>query len=528
MARVLGLDLGSYSVKAVLFESSLRGYQTRGFTEVRRAEGERMQTLRAALAELFQSNPMFAEQVVVALPGPSLATHVIQMPFLDAKRLEAALPFELESQLPFDLGEAVFDYQVACQREKQSELLVGVVRKEELRALLTVLKDANIDPRIVTHPAMAYQSLFLSCPQLFEGASDASSIAVVDIGHERTSIAIGRPSIGVELARTFSSGGKDLTKALASEFQADATAAGEWKETQGAMGSVPQTEDAKRAAAAMVRGLQPVLRELRPSIKAFTARTRRSVSQVYLCGGSAQLPGMEEEMSNGLSLPARMLALPTEAGEIIASAKHSEAVQAFALALRGHASSSRAQRLNFRRGEFAFKGDFDYVREKVGLLASLAATLLILLIASGIVRNSVLSRREQQVDAVLCSVTQRVLGQCEKNFDRALNLLRGKESPAALIPRVSAVSMLGELTQRVPAEVPVTFDQIIIEPDRMSVRGETDSPKSIDQITGGLKTYRCFREVKEGKIQKSKDGQHVNFTLDVLVECPDQAAVPQG
>src|SRR6266849_4724083 len=174
MARVLGLDLGSYSVKAVLFESSLRGYQTRGFAEVRRAEGERMQTLRAALTELFQSNPMFAEQVVVALPGPSLATHVIQMPFLDAKRLEAALPFELESQLPFDLAEAVFDYQVASQHEKKSELLVGVVRKEELRALLTVLKDANIDPRIVTHPAVAYQSLFLSCPQLFEGASDAS------------------------------------------------------------------------------------------------------------------------------------------------------------------------------------------------------------------------------------------------------------------------------------------------------------------------------------------------------------------
>lgn len=528
MARVLGLDLGSYSVKAVLFESSLRGYQTRGFAEVRRAEGDRMQTLRAALSDLFQSNPLFAEQVVIALPGPSLATHVIQMPFVDAKRLEAALPFELESQLPFDLTEAVFDYQVASQREKKSELMVGVVRKDELRALLTVLKDINIDPRIVTHPAVAYQSFLLSSPQLFDGAGDASSIAVVDIGHERTSIAIGRPSTGVDCARTFSGGGKDLTRALASEFQVDATAAGEWKETQGAMGSVPQSEDAKRAAAALLRGLQPLLRELRPTIKAFTARTRRTVSQVYLCGGSAQLPGMEEEMSNGLGLPARVLPLPAEAGDIIPNAKHSEAAQAFALAMRGHASSSRAQRLNFRRGEFAFKGDFDYVREKLGLLASLAATLLILLVASGIVRNSVLSRREQQVDAVLCSLTQRVLGQCEKNYDRALNLLRGKESPAALIPKISAVSMLGELTQRIPAEVPVTFDQIFIEPERISVRGETDSSKSIDQITGGLKTYRCFREVKEGKVQKSKDGQHVNFTLDVQVECPEQAAVPQG
>ncbi len=528
MARVLGLDLGSYSVKAVLFETAMRGYQTLSFAEVRRPEGERMQTLRAALAELFQSHPLIAEQVVVALPGPSLATHVLQMPFADTKRLEAALPFELESQLPFDLTEAVFDYQVASQREKKSDLLVGVVRKDELRTLLTLLKDAGVDPRILTHPAMAYQSLLLSSPQLFDGTSDASSIALVDIGHERTSIAIGRPTTGLEFARTFSGGGKDLTRALASEFQVEFAAASEWKETQAAMGSGVQGADGKRAAAALLRGLQPVLRELRPTLKAFTGRSHRAVGQIYLCGGSAQLPGMEEEMSSGLALPVKLSQLPEEVGEVIPSAKRPQAAQAFALALRGQASSSRAQRLNFRRGEFAFQGGFDYVREKIGRMALFAATLLILLITSGIVRNSVLSRREQRVDAVVCDVTQRVLGHCEKNFDRALNLLRGKESPAALIPKASAVALFHELTQRVPPEVPVTFDQIIIDLDRISLRGETDSSKSIDQITAGLKTYRCFREVKEGKVQKSKDGQRVSFGLDVQVECPEQAAVPQG
>ncbi len=527
MARVLGLDLGSYAVKAVLFETALRGYQTRGFAEVRRPEGDRAQTLRAALSELFQNNSMLADQVMIALPGPSLATHVVSMPFVDAKRLEAALPFELESQLPFDLADAIFDYQVASQHEKKSELFVGVVRKEELRALLALLKDANIDPRIVTHPAVAYQSFFLLTSQIFDGVTDGSSVAVVDIGHERTCIAIGRPSGGIEFARTFSGGGKDLTRALASEFQMDPAAAAEWKQTQAALRTAAQSTDARRAAAAITHGLQPVLRELRPTLKAFTARTRRTVGHIYLCGGTAQLPGIDEEVSLSLGLPVRLLQLPMEAGETIAAGKHPEAAQAFALALRAQ-TGSRGQRLNFRRGEFAFKGGFDYVREKVGLMASLAATLLILLIASGIARNTVLSRREREVDALLCNVTQHVLGQCEKNYDRALNLLRGKESPAAAIPKISAASLLAEFTQRVPAEVVVTFDQIIIDLDRISVHGETDSSKSIDQIAAGLKTYRCFREVKEGKVQKSKDGQHNTFGLDVQVECSEQAAVPPG
>ncbi|HVG59086.1 MAG TPA: pilus assembly protein PilM, partial [Hyalangium sp.] len=99
MARILGLDLGSYSVKGVLFESNLRGHVTKAYAEVRRAEGDRTETLRAAVQELLTQHPMQADQVIVALPGPTLMTHAFTLPFVDPKRLEAALPFEVESQL---------------------------------------------------------------------------------------------------------------------------------------------------------------------------------------------------------------------------------------------------------------------------------------------------------------------------------------------------------------------------------------------------------------------------------------------
>jgi general secretion pathway protein L len=527
MATVLGLDLGSYAIKGVLFETSMRSYQMRSYADVPRQGGERFESLRQSLEDFFGKYPLRADQVVIALPGPSLATHVLTLPFTDSKRIEAALPFEVESQLPFDLSEAVFDYQVAAQQDKRSDLLVGVVKKDELRSLLTLLKDLNIDPRIVTHPAVEYQNYLLTAPQLFQPATTGSSVAVIDIGHERTSVAIGRPTFGLEFARTFAGGGKELTRAIASELQMPLPEAAHWKETQAAMGSAALGPDGARVTDILGRGLQPVFRELRTTIKAFTARSRRTVGCVYLCGGTARLPGLNEELATALSLPAEVLTLPAEAAGI-APEQHSAAAQAFGLALRGQASSSRGPRLNFRRGEFAFRAGYDYVRERVGLLASFAATLLILLIASGLVRNSVLARREAEVDNVLCTITQRVLGRCERNFDRALNLLRGKESPAAAIPKFSAVALLSELTQRVPADMPVTFDQIIVDADRISLRGETDSAKQVDAIASGLKTFRCFRNVTVGKVQKTKDGQHVSFALDVQIECPEQGQVSQG
>ncbi|MBI3185220.1 MAG: pilus assembly protein PilM [Myxococcales bacterium] len=522
MGRIVGLDLGGHSVKAVLLETSLRGYSTRAFAAAGRAEGDRAASLRAAVGGVLSQSSMRADQVVVALPGPSLATHVFTLPFTDPKRIEAALPFEVEAQLPFDLQEVVFDYQPLSQREKKSDLMVGVVRREELSALLSLLQELKIDPRVITHPGLAYQNLLA----VMESFGNAEPVAVLDIGHERTTVAIGRLGAGVELARTFSGGGRDLSRALAAEFQLPLPEADGWKEANGAVGPDAVGADAERAAGALVRGLHVLLRELRPTLKSYSARSRSQVSKVLLCGGTARLPGIEQQLERDLQVPVERLKLPAEEGSGIKPEEEPLAAQAFALALRGQASGAKAPRFNFRRGDFAFKGDYDYLKDKVGLLASFGAVLLILLVASGVVRNSVLARRERQVDALLCEVTQRVLGQCEKNYDRALNMLKGKESPAAVLPKLSAVGLLSELTARLPTDAPVTIDQVVIDLERVTVRFETDSPKQIDKITTALKTYKCFKEVQEGKVEKTRDGQKVTFRLDIQVECPD--APPQG
>lgn len=529
MARILGLDLGSHSVKGVVLDSGAKSHTTQAFAEVRRAqEGERPETLRAALEELLGQMPAgHVDQVVIALPGPSLTTHAVSFPFSDSKRLEEALPEEVGSQLPFDISETVYDYQVVGLKDtggklKAADLLVGVVRKEELQSLLALLGSLQLDPRVITHPALAYQNLFAQAPGLFEDLGVGSTVAVVDIGHERTSVAIGRPGQGVEFARTFAGGGRDLTRALATEFQTTVPEAHQWKEAHGAMASAAQGPDAGRAANAFVRGLQPVLREVRPSFKAFTARTRRQVDAVVLAGGTARLPGLAEQLSKDLNVPVRVLALPTETAGKIPAGDAPSAAQAYALAMRGNAAGAKAPRFNLRRGEFAFKGGYDFVKERVGLLASFAVTLLLLLVAFGVVRNTVLARREAEVDAVLCKTTQRILGTCETNYDRALNMLKGVESPAAALPAMSAVNLLAEVTQRVPAEVPVRFERIQVDLDRIILQGETDSSKQIDTLSTALKGHRCFKDVKEGEVKKTRDGQKVTFRLDVQVQCPGE------
>ena len=213
-------------------------------------------------------------------------------------------------------------------------------------------------------------------------------------------MAIGRPGVGVEFARTFAGGGKDLTRRWPPSSRRRCAEAHHWKEQHGAMASAAQGPDAERAAAAFVRGLQPVLRELRPTLKAFTARTRRQVgARGAVRRHRAAARPRRAARARTSTCRCGVLALPAEAAAAMPAAAQPAAAQAYALALRGQATGAKAPRFNLRRGELAFKGDFDYVKDKLGLLASFAATLLLLLIACGVVRNSVLARREAQVDA---------------------------------------------------------------------------------------------------------------------------------
>jgi general secretion pathway protein L len=529
MARILGLDLGSYSLKGLMMETAMRGYTVRGWAEVPLGEdGDLSTRLAAALPELLQKLAAPADTVVVSLPGAGLATHGIHLPFSDPKKVEATLSFEVENELPFDLDEAVYDYQVGASDEKGSSLVVGVVRRNELGYLLEKLKAAKVDPRIVTHPALAYQNLLKDLPAQLLPESPDAAVAIVDIGHERTNIAIGLPNGGVEVARTIAGGGLQLTLALAKEFQISPAEAQAWKEEHGSVGLDATGADAERAAGAFLRGLHPVVRELRPTFKSYNSRSHRAIGRILLCGGTAHLKGLAEQLERDLGLPCAVLPLPMEASNVLPAGVGPQAAQAWALARRGEATGARAPRFNLRRGEFAFKSDLDFMKDKVAQLGAFALVLFVLLIASSVVKNALLERSEKQIDAVLCETTQRILGTCEKDFMVAINKLSGQESPAAGVPKRSAVSLLAELTQRMPQNINATMDQIVIDMDRIGIRCQAATSNDMEDIVTALKTYRCFKEIKEGKVEKTKDGSHVTFRLDIQVECPEDAATPQG
>src|SRR5690606_11855929 len=97
------------------------------------------QSFADALAALKEALGVQVDTTIASLPVGATANALLHLPFTDTKRLEATLGFEVESLLPLDMEEVLYDYQVLSRGDGGSELLVGVSRLEEIETRLATL-----------------------------------------------------------------------------------------------------------------------------------------------------------------------------------------------------------------------------------------------------------------------------------------------------------------------------------------------------------------------------------------------------
>src|SRR5512138_494289 len=124
--RILGIDLGAWAVKAVLIDSTYRGFtvlEHGGAVLPPPAEGQTLLSRQiAALQGLIEARGWTFGEAMVALPGAGMSSSVVTLPFTDLRRIEQTLPFEVEEQIPFQLDEVAWDWQVLGTREGKTDL----------------------------------------------------------------------------------------------------------------------------------------------------------------------------------------------------------------------------------------------------------------------------------------------------------------------------------------------------------------------------------------------------------------------
>ncbi|MCL2012777.1 MAG: pilus assembly protein PilM [Cystobacterineae bacterium] len=511
MAKILAIDVGAYSIKLATVESIRKTIQSIRFEEFSNQDSSH-NSLANALHRVFGAKIYGVDQIFFSLPGTSIATHQLSLPFADPKKIEATLGFEIETVSAMDMADVAFDYQLIINSK---QLLVGIALRQEVMAWIQQLSGLSVEPKWIAHPALQLKAL-ASSPARRKNQPLPKNFAIVDLGHERCCFASINASNSCDTARVFPAGGKEITSALSNAFNISEQEAAAWKERHGTL--FPSNEHppaAHKAAEIMQQALLPVERELRILLKMREAHGQEPVELLYLTGGTSQLQGISSYLSNALALPVELLplsgfkeALPPAAGQVAS------------LLASYQSAAPRSRRFNFRQKELAYKSEFDFLKDKLKALSIFALCAVVLFLGGGITHNFFLQANERHVDDALCTLTTRVLGKCERSYALAKELLSSSSNLAPELFHPSAADFLAHLIQHVSNQVDIQFEQILIQPERIRLKSTADQKLDMDALKTALKTIPCVAEIEEGTVEKSRDGLKKNFPLDIKLHCP--------
>jgi general secretion pathway protein L len=559
---VIGLDVGASSIKVVGLERAMRGFLPVFYAEEPvgldvDAEGKLLpypERARPVLASLRAQGKLKGDIVVTGLPGDMATSRLVALPFTDAKRIAATLPFELEAAVPFDLGEVVWDW-AALKRlpaEETTDVIVGMARRQSVKDLLDLLKEAGAEPRYVELEVLSLENLRQQLepeaereePAVTPGGTAIQqgpsalppAVAVVDMGASRTTVGVSAED-EVVAARSILRGGNDLTRALAKEFGLGLAEAekGKIRESYIETPEAPAVyTEQKRISACLKGALAPLVRELRQTFQGVTARRRVRITKLYLCGGGSRVPNLIPHLARELNIHVFPLAgvdrllgpvlPPGEAGS--GQPRVPQAAVALSFALSGW-SGARVRRIDFRQGDLAYRGDFEFVAARAPQLAAGFLALALLGGFNAYARHFVISRHEAVVTARQRDLCKAILGQSVDSAERCLAIMREKIGGGvgtSVVPQRSAVDAYIQLALHMPKGVTVKVEQLDITAEKIRVKGKTDSFENVDKIVKAMESGECFKKVEKGPARQ--EGDKISWSATVDLECAPPVEVP--
>lgn len=501
--RVLGVDLGGWSVNVAELEAGFRATRVIGFHE-RRVDAARPWPDGAieALAALRADLGLAADAVCVAMPGDRVLVHALTLPFDDPRKIASVAGYEMESQIPWDLADVCFDFAVAGRAPagEGSLVVAAAARREEVIGLLGRLHGIGVDPQAVVPSPFAYAAF---------REAEGEVVAWIDAGHRRTNLCVlagGAP----RFERAISHGGDDVTRAIAAAYRVSYEDAEAFK--HGA-------ELDARSSSVVAGALAPLLRDLRVSLEACRERAGAAPSRAVLCGGGARLPGFPDVIAQTLGLPVEIAGRDDRAAGGPLDAAPPEAVLALACALR---AADKARLPNLRTGDLAWRGDVSVLRARLGTLAAAAVIVLGLAVASGFASLAVLRRERRQLEARLATDTRALFGQDVLDGVEVSRRLMGTgKTEGPPIPEKTAFDLMTDLSERTPPATDLRIDisELDVRPKKTFVKAATDSAAAVDALVDAWKKSECVAEVQKGPVKDAAGGQEKQFTLTVDTRC---------
>lgn len=472
--RILALEMPGDTVRAAVAERTWNSFQLVGVFEEQRETGE--PDLGAALARLLIRTGR-PDIVVSALSGEFVVKRLLELPFGDLRKLRQVVPFALEEHLPFPVDDAAVAFSRVGREGENTLVIAALARKPDLKHHLEILARAGLDPKTVTLSELAIANLLARSQ-----SAAANAHLVLDIEPSSTSMVLLDSDGTPRAIRTVHAG-----------------------ITPGESGPLAETDASLILSAA------------RQTLLAHSSGAQDL--DVVLAGSAASIPSLRRELSDALSLAVRDAAEFDYSFLLNGQRPDMSRFAGCVAMLLGELPSKPAEALNFRQGEFAFKGrirgDLSAFRTS-GILAAAVALFALVHVGLGIGAKLVrLHSLDRQVGAIAAPAlgprapadAVAALRSGIIKMNKRLALIGGNTSTNSPLDALLAVS------RDLPTRFPVEMQDVAIDAGGLKLSGEADSFGTIDQIKKALTQDDYFGTIEVSHAKASTNGK-VEFQLD--------------
>jgi len=296
---MLGLDIGTYSIKAVRLKKEGDSYQV---LAVSRYERPQKEPLQASLKNFFEKArldqhtliniPSSPQEVAVGVSGNAVVARLVEMPAMSDEELKNAMRFEAEKNTPFPMEGAVLDYQIVTRDAgtKKTRVLFAAAKRESATLYIEQLKELGCIVKCIDVDSIAVTNAFAAAV----APKNGGGCALINIGDAFTNMSIVSEGVAF-LLRDIGISGKDLAEDIAKGMGVSRDEAYQLKH------SFPADKQA-----ALLDAVRPTMdklaREARLSVGYFENQFAKGVEVIYISGGSARLFGLKDFLSKALNV----------------------------------------------------------------------------------------------------------------------------------------------------------------------------------------------------------------------------------
>lgn len=301
--KMLGIDIGTSSIKIVELSRWGGGRTLENYGEIKAAAlfKEPFQGLEKGsylLSSYFASRAIQAileeakvktRAAIFAIPDFSTFYVSFDLPPMSEREIPDAVRFNAPQYIPLPISETTLDWRVisGAPGEKKSNLkvLLIAVANQVVQEYKRIAQMAGLELYALEAEALSVVRSLVK--------DNKKNVCVIDIGVQSTTVNIVEKGV-LKKSYSFDFAGSQLTNAIASALDKSQTEAEEIKNKEGLLSSQ------KNISEPLYLLVDPLLIEIKKITSEFLQFEGKEIEEIYLTGGTANLPGLKEYFSEAL------------------------------------------------------------------------------------------------------------------------------------------------------------------------------------------------------------------------------------